>query len=86
MWNHSRRQSVPQSFSNILACTTNNYIRGKDHMRADNSTGDNKDCVIKVRVSESLKNKIHAIALRAGDTDSGVIRSAIEDAVRKRLG
>ena len=55
-------------------------------MRADNSTGDNKDCVIKVRVSESLKNKIHAIALRAGDTDSGVIRSAIEDDVRKKLG
>ena len=55
-------------------------------MRADERNGNNKDCVIKVRVNESLKNKIHAIALRAGDTESGVIRSAIEDAVRKRLG
>jgi predicted transcriptional regulator len=60
-------------------------MRGKEHMRTDKCNGYNKDCVIKVRVSESLKNKIHTIALRTGDTDSGVIRSAIEDAVRKRL-
>lgn len=54
-------------------------------MQRDRCSGENKDCVIKVRVNETTKNKIHSMAIRSEKSDSAIIRDAIEQAVARKI-